>query len=132
MTSDAPVIQSTLPEAAELLEVGWPKRRDRLARAVLLLSFRGGALDLADGADITPTTVERREYHHLFPRAYLRDRGVSEAEADNALNCALITWRTNRTISADEPVKYLRERAEASELGEPELRLRLRSHGIPL
>lgn len=130
-TANAPVLEAPLPEAAELLEVGWPKRRDRLARAVLLLSFRGGALDLADGAELTPSNIDRREYHHLFPRAYLRNRGVPEAEANNALNCSLITWRTNRTISADEPVKYLVERADAAALGEAELRHRLRSHAIP-
>ncbi len=129
--ADAPILRADLPEAAELLDVGWPKRRDRLARAILLLSFRGGAFDFADGSEITPSTINRREYHHLFPKAYLRDHGVPEEEANNALNCALITWRTNRAISADEPVKYLLERAESATLGEAELRYRLTSYAIP-
>jgi hypothetical protein len=128
---DAPVFATDLPQRDALLEVGWPNRRDRLARAMLLLSFRGGALDLADGAPITPGSITQREYHHLFPKAYLKKRGIEQSEADSALNCALITWRTNRTISADEPVKYLRERAEQNSLGEDDLMARLRSHAIP-
>lgn len=126
----APIFDLPLPDASELLQVGWPKRRDRLARAILLLSFQGGALDLADGTPITVDTVGRREYHHLFPVAYLRDRGIEERDASVALNCALITWRTNRTIGAQEPVRYLRERAEAAE-SEDVLMHRLDTHAIP-
>ena len=87
---------------------------------------------MADGWEITPGNVGQREYYHLFPMAYLRDEmGVDESEASTALNCALITWRTNRTIGAKDPVGYLRERAEASSLGEEALRNRLESHAIP-
>jgi hypothetical protein len=47
------------------------------------------------------------------------------------LNCALITWRTNRTLSNKDPIAYLKERAENSSLGEQELKRRLRTHLIP-
>lgn len=130
-TADAPIFEDPLPDAAELLGVGWPKRRDRLARAVLLLSLRGGALDLADGAELTPLTIGRREYHHLFPKAYLERQGMQPPDIDNALNCALITWRTNRTISSTEPLQYLLDRAEAATLGEQDLKYRLMTHSIP-
>lgn len=64
--------------------------------------------------------------------AYLRNAlGIEEGEASTVLNCALVTWRTNRTIGAKDPVGYLRERAEASALGEEALRNRLASHAIP-
>ena len=45
--------------------------------------------------------------------------------------CALITWRTNRTISNKDPIAYLKERADNSALGEAELHRRLRTHLIP-
>jgi hypothetical protein len=79
---------------------------------------------------ITPTNAPHREYHHLFPVAYLRERGIGEGQASVALNCALITWRTNRAISAKPPLEYLTERAEAAALGEQQVRDRLASHGI--
>lgn len=48
-----------------------------------------------------------------------------------ALNCALITWRTNRSISDKDPIQYLKERADSCALGEDELKRRLKSHLIP-
>lgn len=128
--AEAPIFGEALPTASELLVAGWPKKRDRLGRAILLLSFKGGALDLADEAPITAENIRKREYHHLFPVAYLQRKG-STLTADLALNCALITWKTNRTISDTAPVDYLKERADQASLGEPALLYRLRTHGIP-
>jgi hypothetical protein len=124
----APIFDQALPTIEEIRTAGWPKRRDRLARAILAMSFRGGALDIADGATVSPANVGHREYHHLFPVAFLADQGIPEWEVSAALNCALITWRTNRTISAKPPVDYLRERTEGAALGEEEIRHRLASH----
>ena len=120
--------QHPLPVAEALIQARWPKRRDRLARAILLVSLRGGAQDIADGATVTRDHLKRREYHHLFPVAYLKTRGIEETEANRALNCALITWRTNRTVAANSPLSYLTSRAEAAALGENEIRRRLATH----
>jgi hypothetical protein len=129
--ADALIFEEPVPGAEQLLLAGWPKQRERMARALLLLTLRGGAFDIADGSEITPRDIERREYHHLFPVAYLREAGVTESEIHTALNCSLITWRTNRAISAKEPLAYLRDRAAASSLGEEQLKNYLRSHAIP-
>ena len=50
---------------------------------------------------------------------------------DLALNSALITWKTNRKISADTPEDYIRKRTEAASLGKKEVKKRLKSHLIP-
>ena len=94
------------------------------------MSLRGGAEDIADGAVLSPGNIQGREYHHLYPADWLKDKGIDEEDADQALNCALITWRTNRKIAAKEPLKYLLERCEASTLGEPEIRRRLVTHFV--
>lgn len=127
---DPPVFAADLPTADELMEAGWPKKRDRLARAALLLSFTGGAMDLADGAEIRVDNIAQREYHHMFPKAYLAERGDGTTP-DRALNCSLITWGTNRTIGAKPPVEYLKDRADAHALGDEEILYRLATHGIP-
>lgn len=113
-----------------LLKARWPKYKDRLARAILLLSLRGGAEDIADSTRISAITVKAREYHHLYPIAWLKQEGIEESEAYRALNCILVSWKTNRQISAKEPVKYLVESCEASVLGEDEIRRRLKTHFI--
>ena len=125
-----------LPTADVLMTAGWPRSRQRLARAVLLLSLRGAALDVADAAPLNPSNLPRREYHHLYPVDYLRQLGRSEGEAMRALNCALISWRTNRTISNKAPQEYLEERIKAAPgdaaPAEEAIRHRLATHGIQL
>ena len=119
-----------LPEPGELEMAGWPGRKDRLPRAILATSLRAGGYDFADGAPAHPHNLDRREYHHVFPVDVLGgDR--SDERVSRALNCALITWTTNRKIAADSPRDYIEKRAAAASLGEPEVRQRLASHLIP-
>jgi len=123
--------QHPLPQPEELMAAGWPVRRDRLARAILALALRQGACDLADGGALTRKNLATREYHHLFPAAHLARLRFSDDQIFLSLNCALVTWRTNRNISDKEPERYLAERRDGNELGEPELKARLASHLIP-
>jgi hypothetical protein len=123
--------QYPLPEHEELIGAGWPQRRDRLARAILAIALKQGGLDLADGGTATRNNLPKREYHHLFPAAHLARIGVSEERAYRSLNCALVTWKTNRTISDKEPEHYLAERRDANDLGDAEVKMRLASHLVP-
>ena len=121
-----------LPTVEEIVRAGWPRRKDTLARAVLALALKRGARDFADDEQATRQQLSRREYHHLFPDHLLtNDGGLSTDESYRALNCALITWNTNRRIAAKEPIRYLQERAKVAALGEGEVRRRLDSHLIP-
>lgn len=119
-----------LPSVDELRRAGWPSKRDRLGRAILCTSLRAGALDFADGAPANAENLSRREYHHIFPVSTLSgDR--TDALVNRSLNCALITWKTNRKIAAQSPSDYLEARAKDAHLGEAEVRRRLSSHLIP-
>lgn len=119
-----------LPAVEELIRAGWPVRKDRLPRAILAISLRNGGLDFADGAPARTSNLSKREYHHLFPVAVLGgDR--SDERVNRALNCALITWRTNRNIAAKTPRDYLEQRTAAAHLGELEVQARLTSHLVP-
>lgn len=120
-----------LPSVDELKSAGWPVRKDRLARALLALAIRAGGLDFADGSIATRENLKAREYHHLFPDAWLKENGYTEQEIFKSLNCALVTWKTNRNISAKSPSKYIEERMEGTSLGEEEVKRRLNSHLIP-
>ena len=124
-----------LPTKEMVLQANWPKRKTILGRGLLSLQIKCGAEDLADGARATVATITSkehpREYHHLFPTATLDDTGIPDEQVFRALNCALVTWRTNRTISDKDPITYLKERADNCTLGEEELKRRLRTHLIP-
>lgn len=124
-----------LPTKELILLADWPKRKTILGRGLLALQMKCGAEDPADGAKATVATISEtrhpREYHHLFPESTLNDAEVPHEQIYKAMNCALITWRTNRTLSNKDPVAYLKERAQAGALGEDELKRRLKTHLIP-
>lgn len=120
-----------LPHLQELIDAGWPVRKDRIARAILALALKRGGTDLADGGAATRASLAQREYHHLFPSAHLTRQGVPDDQIYLSLNCALVTWRTNRNISDKEPERYLAERRDGTDLGEAEVKARLETHYIP-
>lgn len=122
-----------LPCAQELVSAGWPTKKDRLARAILALALRQGGLDLADGSTCSRMNLNKREYHHLFPVAYLNqlDIPVSDEKIYCALNCALVTWYTNRTISQKKPERYLADRFDDIMVDKKQVTARLSSHLIP-
>lgn len=120
-----------LPTEEELVLSGWPIRKDRLARAILAVSLHSGGLDFADGSPVSRSGLKKREYHHLFPNAWLERNGHTNDVIFRSLNCALVSWRTNRSISDKTPSQYINERMEASSLGDEEIYRRLDSHLIP-
>jgi hypothetical protein len=124
-----------LPTKEIVLRADWPKRKTILGRGLLALQIKCGAEDPADGKPATVKSITSkehpREYHHLFPHATLEDAGIPYEQIFRALNCALVTWRTNRALSDKDPITYLKERADNCTLGEDELKRRLKTHLIP-
>lgn len=114
-----------LADADSLMAAGWPKAAGIEARAILAVTTYLGAIDFADHSRATYDSIQKREYHHVFPDALL-----SEADINSfvALNCALITWKTNRMIGRKDPLEYLQERVELADEGD--VRERLKSHLI--
>lgn len=132
---DAPIFdldQTPLPEERDLRSAGWPKTRDILARGVLAASLRVGGIDLADGQPARADNLAKREYHHLFPDSLLTGiGGLESGRSFTALNCALVTWSTNRNISNKAPLQYLEERLAGAHLDASVVRSRLSSHLVP-
>lgn len=113
----------------ELLRVGWPKRENIRARAIMAVFSKLGAFDFADGTQLSRNQLieGKRHYHHVFPDALL---SAADIESYLALNCSLISDKTNLNISDKEPFKYLSERYEWS--SEDLVNARLKSHLIPV
>jgi len=116
-----------LAEKEELVSVGWPKQENIRGRGILAVASRLGAQDFATGEKMARENLSQREYHHIFPDALLK-----EAKIDSflALNCALISGKTNRKISRKDPLQYLKERYEW--ITEEIVDERLNSHLIPI
>lgn len=47
------------------------------------------------------------QYHHIFPKATLNNRGVPRKSINDIANLAFISGKTNRNISDKDPAKYL-------------------------
>jgi len=122
--------QYPLPHPEELVRGGWPKRKDRLGRAIMAASLYNGGHDFADDAKATAANVQHREYHHLYPRALIQD-SFADHEVNSALNCVLLSWKTNRKIAAKSPADYIVERSRDAAVTEEQIRDRLESHLVP-
>jgi len=100
-------------------EISLPNRLDTSsARSPVLFAY-WAALNLLDAEllfsdlrirellDPTVTAPRSIERHHLFPRAHLSAKGVTNMRQINAIaNMAFLDWPDNATISADDPMNY--------------------------
>ena len=110
--AEVPVFNRREHELADvdaLMVAGWPKNVGIEARGILAVSNYFGAQDFADSKPASFESIQKREYHHIFPDALLSEAGI---ESFYALNCALITWKTNRIIGRKDPLDYLKERVQ--------------------
>lgn len=114
-----------LADVDSLLGTGWPKQVGIGARGILAVMTYLGALDFADNKPASFESNQKREYHHIFPTALLADANIGSYLA---LNCAFITWKTNRIIGRKDPLEYLLDRVEWA--GEESVRERMKSHLI--
>lgn len=124
--SEVPVLnreEHGLADENALMAAGWPKNTGILARGILGVASYFGANDFADGKEISYENIQTREYHHIYPKKLLED---ADLNSDRALNCVLITWKTNRTIGRKDPLDYLKERVEIAD--ENDVSNRLKSH----
>lgn len=119
--------QYPLPTQKELINAGWPRIKRSLSRAILATSTYFGARDFADDTELVAENIRTREYHHIFPDKLLNDAGIPSMRA---LNCALITWKTNRTIGRLDPIAYLKDRAQQAP-NASDIDRRLETHLVP-
>jgi len=126
--ADVPIFKEhTLVEAEELLTADWPKRASIRGRAVLAVTCRLGALDFSTGGRLDVNTIEKRHYHHIYPDALLKE---AEITSFLALNCALISDKTNIAIGRKDPLEYMKDRYKWT--SEAIVNERLNSHMIPV
>jgi hypothetical protein len=116
-----------LADEQEFLTAPWPKNQTILGRAILAVTAYLGAFDFADGSKISYLTLQNREYHHIFPDALLKEAMVNSFLA---LNCALISGPTNRSVGRKDPLNYLKERYQW--VSNDIIHQRLNSHLIPV
>jgi hypothetical protein len=90
------------------------------ARAYLLLLAQKSPLDLVNGQKIdlgeALSKYNRKEYHHVFPQAFLKKQGYETDEVNSMCNfCFLPSW-SNKKISSREPADYIQNMVPAERI----------------
>lgn len=130
---EVPIWEYELPTETEVRASAWPTKSS-IPRALLAVSIRRGSRDLGSSDEIRMHDLKEREYHHLFPKAYLARKAASE-EPNLAMNCVLIRGRTNREASGKPPLDYLRSlvvEQSGSRVSNRDLADRLSSHLVDM
>ena len=92
----------------------WFSTGDAFCKAILCLyayhsprSFNNDSLVKIDNSWLKTSTS--KNYHHFFPRAYLRNQGVPDWQANSVLNITIVDDHLNkRAIRAKRPKEYMR------------------------
>jgi hypothetical protein len=81
-----------------------------LVRAFLLLLAQKAPLDLVTGTkidiNVALSKYNAKEYHHVFPKAYLKKLGVSSDKINSLCNFVFLSASSNKRISEKMPSDY--------------------------
>ena len=98
----------------------------------IILSYRGPK-DLLTGQQIDVAKAlawtNAKEYHHFFPKEYLKGQGVPSSKINCLANIILLTSASNKAISDRAPSDYL---ADVEAAAGPQLEEWLSSNLIPV
>lgn len=94
-------------------------KRSPITRAFLLLLAQRGPRDLLHGRKIdlgnTLSFYNQKEYHHIFPRDFLRSRGTTR-NIDSICNFCLLPSTINKQVSNRPPSVYLMGKQQVGSL----------------
>ncbi len=93
----------------------WKERQFRAntahAKLLAIILAHANPIDLLTGTKIDTVKAlswsNTKEFHHFFPRAFLKSKGVAMAQANSLANIVMLTSVSNKRISAAAPSDYL-------------------------
>jgi hypothetical protein len=84
-----------------------------LAKTLAIILAHNQPVDLLTGQRIDArralSWVNSKEFHHFFPRDYLKSVGVDSGKANCLANIIMLTSASNKTISNKKPSNYLQQ-----------------------
>lgn len=93
----------------ELIETKFSKGSP-VSRAFLLLMAQYTPLDLVKNSKVdlgkSLANFNRKEYHHVFPKAYLTEKGISANKVNSTINFCFLPADSNKKISKKKPSEY--------------------------
>jgi hypothetical protein len=99
------------PSGAVLKSVEFRSNNSR-SRALILALAKGGPRNLTNGAAVDCTEAlsnfNKKQFHHIYPKAYLKRIG-SQEQHNSLANICIIAASENNRISDSDPNNYLPE-----------------------
>ena len=96
----------------ELIQTQFSKTNP-LTRSMLLLMAQSSPIDLISGKKIdlesALSNYNRKEYHHVFPNAYLSKLEQIKSKRFSLMNFCFLTSSSNKSISSKKPSEYFEE-----------------------
>ncbi len=131
---DSPVEPKTVTDATfspqRLLSLRTRNSAAYKGLSALLLREGGQDFRTGDPVDLQMYFDDRIDIHHIFPKAWCRDRGVPAYRYDCVVNKTAISAKTNRTISSKSPSRYLEDLQRSAGIPETRMDDILRSHVV--
>jgi len=115
-----------------LIENGWFNAGRSFTKAILCIMAYQRPLSFNDNGIVNISNywlkqANSKNYHHYFPRAFLRKAGIAEDEANNIVNITIVDdYLNKREIGAKPPSKYMKK----FEDGNPDLTKTMKTHLI--
>lgn len=105
-------------------------RNSAAYKGLFALVIRGGGLDLRTGTPIDSQLYfdEKVDIHHIFPRKWCCDRGLSAAKTDCVVNKTTLSAKTNRMIGGRAPSEYLATLKKQADIDDARMDAILTSH----
>ncbi len=123
-------IYSSSVSKEELLSTKFSKGNP-LTRAFLLLMAQYKPIDLVKNSKIdlgiALSEYNRKEFHHVFPKAFLKKLKFSDNEINDILNFCFLPSDSNKSISEHSPSHYFK-----NIVYQPKLKLILESNLLPI
>jgi len=120
-------------EPSTIAEANFLRTRNSAAyKGLHALQLRDGCLDFRTGdpIDVQMYFDEKIDIHHIFPREWCQNRGLSSAHSDSIVNKTPLSAKTNRMISSNSPNTYLTRIQKNADISEKRMDDILRSHVI--
>lgn len=107
-------------------------RQSAAYKGLYALQMKRGGRDFRTGEpiDIHAYIDDAIDVHHIFPRKWCEENGISQGIANSVVNKTAIDARTNQRIGGAAPSKYLAKIEDADKLDPADLDAILSSHDI--
>lgn len=79
-------------------------------KAFILILASQGPKSIVNGGDVHIGRVlaagNKSEFHHIFPQAFLRDRGIDPAQVNCLANFCMLSASDNKKVGSKSPTQY--------------------------